>query len=60
MLNFRYTQYYFSGRDGGLAKNLADYSIIVTGVATSTILELHIVLVKTLCESVEIAIFSTV
>jgi len=48
----------FSGRDGGPAKHLADYAIIVPGLATSTIQELHIVLAHTLCESVENAIFS--
>jgi len=49
----------FSGRDGGPAKHLADYAIIVPGLATSTIQELHIVLAHTLCESVENAIFSS-
>ena len=49
----------FSGRDGGPAKGLADYAIIVPGLATSTIQELHIVLAHTLCESVENAIFSS-
>ncbi len=43
----------FTGRDGGLAKSLSDYAIIVPGSATSTIQELHIVLAHTLCESVE-------
>jgi D-sedoheptulose 7-phosphate isomerase len=47
----------FGGRDGGQAKMLADYAIIVPGVATSTIQELHIVLAHTLCESVEAAVF---
>ena len=48
----------FSGRDGGPAKHLANYVVIVPGLATSTIQELHIVLAHTLCESVENAIFS--
>jgi D-sedoheptulose 7-phosphate isomerase len=47
----------FGGRDGGQAKMLADYAIIVPGIATSTIQELHIVLAHTLCESVEAAVF---
>lgn len=47
----------FTGRDGGSAKDLADFSVIVPGSATSTIQELHIVLAHTLCESVENAIF---
>ena len=47
----------FGGRDGGKAKMLADYAIIVPGIATSTIQELHIVLAHTLCECVEAAIF---
>ncbi|MCX7114397.1 MAG: SIS domain-containing protein [Gammaproteobacteria bacterium] len=48
----------FCGRDGGKAKVLADYCVIVPGVETSTIQELHIVLAHTLCESVESALFN--
>lgn len=48
---------FFGGRDGGKAKMLADYAIIVPGIATSTIQELHIVLAHTLCECVEAALF---
>jgi D-sedoheptulose 7-phosphate isomerase len=47
----------FCGRDGGPAKALADHCIVVPGLATSTIQELHIVLAHTLCESVEAAMF---
>jgi len=47
----------FCGRDGGLAKISADFAIVVPGLATSTIQELHIVLTHTLCECVEEAIF---
>lgn len=47
----------FCGRDGGVAKEIADYSIIAPGIATSTIQELHIVLAHTLCECVELALF---
>lgn len=47
----------FSGRDGGLAKNIANYPIIVPGEMTSTIQELHILLSHTLCESVESILF---
>ena len=47
----------FTGRDGGTAKNLADYSLIAPGVMTSTIQELHILLAHTLCECVEQALF---
>ncbi|MFL9924134.1 SIS domain-containing protein [Herbaspirillum lusitanum] len=47
----------FAGRDGGPATQLADFSIVVPGQATSTIQELHIVLAHTLCECVEVAIF---
>ena len=47
----------FCGRDGGLAKSLAEYAIVAPGSATSTIQELHIVLAHTLCECVEVAIF---
>ena len=48
----------FCGRDGGAAKALADYCIIAPGIETSTIQELHILLAHTLCECVELAIFS--
>lgn len=47
----------FSGHDGGQAKAMADHPIVVPGIATSTIQELHIVLAHTLCECVEMAIF---
>lgn len=48
----------FCGRDGGPARAAADYCIIATGTATSTIQELHIVLAHTLCECVESALFN--
>lgn len=48
----------FCGREGGAAKDLADYCIVAPGVATSTIQELHIVLAHTLCECVEAAMFN--
>lgn len=47
----------FCSRDGGVAKSLADHCIIVPGIATSTIQELHIVLAHTMVESVEVALF---
>ena len=47
----------FCARDGGFSKSLADHCIIVPGIATSTIQELHIVLAHTMCESVEVALF---
>jgi D-sedoheptulose 7-phosphate isomerase len=47
----------FCGRDGGKAKVMADHAIVVPGIETSTIQELHIILAHTLCESVEIAMF---
>jgi len=43
----------FTGRDGGAARSLADYSIAAPGSATSSIQEVHIVLAHTLCECVE-------
>lgn len=48
----------FSGRDGGQAKEMANYCIIAPGQKTSTIQELHIVLAHSLCECVESALFS--
>ncbi len=48
----------FTGRDGGKAKGLADYCIIASGDSTATIQELHIVLAHSLCECVEVEMFS--
>lgn len=47
----------FCGRDGGEAKNLADFCIIAPGIETSTIQEMHIILAHTLCGCVELEIF---
>ena len=47
----------FSGRGGGDARAVADFSIEVDGDATSTIQELHIILAHTLCEYVENVIY---
>ena len=47
----------FCGHDGGQAKVGADFAVVVPGLATSTIQELHIVLAHTLCECVEEAMF---
>lgn len=47
----------FTGRDGGLVKDKADFCIIVPAERTSTIQELHILLAHTLCECVEDRIF---
>lgn len=47
----------YTGRDGGQAKDVADYCIIAPGQKTSTIQELHIVLAHSLCECVEQALF---
>lgn len=48
----------FCGRDGGEAKQLANFCVVAPGLATSTIQEVHILLAHTLCESVEADIFS--
>jgi D-sedoheptulose 7-phosphate isomerase len=47
----------FSGNDGGLVKQIADYCVIAPGKRTSTIQEVHIILAHTLCECVEREIF---
>lgn len=46
-----------TGRDGGPAKELADYTIIANGESTSSIQELHMVIYHSLCECVENVIF---
>lgn len=48
----------FTGHDGGQVKKLADFCIVACGEATATIQELHIVLAHTLCECVEVELFS--
>jgi D-sedoheptulose 7-phosphate isomerase len=48
----------FTGRDGGKAQSLADYCIIASGESTAAIQELHIVLAHSLCECVEVEMFS--
>ena len=48
----------FTGRDGGKAKALTDYCVITSGESTATIQELHIVLAHSLCECVEMEMFS--
>lgn len=47
----------FTGNDGGLVKDKADFCIIAPGYRVSTIQEIHIVLAHTLCECVEEALF---
>lgn len=47
-----------TGREGGKAKALADYALVVQAEATSTIQEVHMVLYHTLCECVEAALIS--
>lgn len=46
-----------AGRDGGIAKNLADCTILATGDDTNTIQEVHIAIYHALCECVEAALF---
>lgn len=47
----------FSGHDGGIAADLADYCLKVPGQSTATIQEIHIVLAHSLCEYVERSLF---
>ena len=47
----------FTGKDGGIAKDLADFCIIAPGNHTGTIQEIHIVLAHTLCGYIENKIF---
>ena len=48
----------FTGRDGGNALEMATFPIIVSGSATSTIQEQHILLAHSLCECVENELFN--
>ena len=48
----------FSGHAGGKVKELADFCIIASGKETATIQEIHIVLAHSLCECVEVELFS--
>ena len=47
----------FTGKDGGLAKSLATYTIIAPGNSTAIIQEIHILMAHTLCQCVEIELF---
>ena len=47
----------FTGKDGGLAKSLATYTIIAPGNSTAIIQEIHILMTHTLCQCVEIELF---
>lgn len=47
----------FSGKDGGMAKQLADFCIVASGDTTASIQELHIIFAHTLCEYVERSLF---
>ena len=46
-----------TGRDGGKAKLLADYSLVIPNDKTSTIQELHKILIHSLCEEIEYNLF---
>jgi len=47
----------FTGKDGGLAKSLATYTIIAPGNTTAIIQEIHILMAHTLCQCVEMELF---
>jgi D-sedoheptulose 7-phosphate isomerase len=47
----------FTGKDGGLAKDLAKYCIIAPGNTTAIIQEIHLLMEHTLCQSVEKELF---
>jgi D-sedoheptulose 7-phosphate isomerase len=47
----------FTGKDGGMAKSLATYTIIAPGESTAIIQEIHLLMEHTLCQSVEIELF---
>lgn len=49
----------FAGYDGGLAREMADLCVVVSGKATSVIQEIHIVLSHSLCECVENELFQS-
>lgn len=51
------TSILFAGKDGGKAKNFADHTVLATGMDTSEIQEMHIVLYHTLCGCVEEELF---
>lgn len=47
----------FTGKNGGLAKELANYTIIAPGNSTAIIQEIHILMAHTLCQCVEMELF---
>jgi D-sedoheptulose 7-phosphate isomerase len=48
----------FTGHDGGLSIKIADHCLIAPGKTTATIQEVHILFAHSLCECVELAIFT--
>ena len=44
----------FLGKEGGIAKGLANHSIVVASSETARIQEIHLLLGHTLCEAIEI------
>lgn len=48
----------FTGKDGGLAKSMASYTIIAPGNSTAVIQEIHILMAHTLCQCVEMELFN--
>jgi len=47
----------FTGKDGGIAKSIADHVIIAPGASTATIQEIHILLGHSMCEFIERELF---
>lgn len=48
----------FTGKDGGPAADIADFTIIATGGTTAPIQEIHILLGHSMCEYIEASLFS--
>ena len=48
----------FTGKDGGPAADIADFTIIATGGKTAPIQEVHILLGHSMCEYIEASLFS--
>ena len=51
------TSILLTGRDGGKAKSLTDHSLVIPNDKTSTIQELHKILIHSFCEEIEYNLF---
>ena len=60
MQKSRYKKYLLSGKSGGIAKSISDYSIIVPSNSTQVIQEIHLLIYHSICECIENEFFKKI